>query len=129
MRAAGLCHSDLSVINGDRPRPMPMVIGHEGAGEVAEVGAEVQAICVRAIMSLLPSYLAVASASRARWAALRCASPASRRTPQACCSSGARRMHRGDAIVNHHLGVSAFAEYVDHGAESLVKVDADLAVR
>ncbi len=27
--AAGLCHSDLSVINGDRPRPMPMALGHE----------------------------------------------------------------------------------------------------
>ena len=26
--AAGLCHSDLSVINGDRPRPLPMVLGH-----------------------------------------------------------------------------------------------------
>ena len=33
MRAAGLCHSDLSVINGDRPRPMPMIIGHEGSEE------------------------------------------------------------------------------------------------
>jgi Zn-dependent alcohol dehydrogenase len=38
-RAAGLWHSDLSVINGDRPRPMPMIICHEGAGEVADVGA------------------------------------------------------------------------------------------
>ncbi|MCA9133379.1 MAG: alcohol dehydrogenase catalytic domain-containing protein, partial [Planctomycetales bacterium] len=38
MRAAGLCHSDLSVINGDRPRPLPMALGHEGAGEVLEVG-------------------------------------------------------------------------------------------
>ena len=32
--AAGLCHSDLSVINGDRPRPMPMALGHEAAGIV-----------------------------------------------------------------------------------------------
>ena len=32
--AAGLCHSDLSVINGSRPRPMPMAIGHEAAGVV-----------------------------------------------------------------------------------------------
>ena len=30
--AAGLCHSDLSVINGDRPRPTPMALGHEAAG-------------------------------------------------------------------------------------------------
>ena len=35
--AAGLCHSDLSVIDGSRPRPMPMVLGHE-AGIVEEVG-------------------------------------------------------------------------------------------
>src|SRR5688500_3464272 len=42
IRAAGLCHSDLSVIDGVRPRPMPMVIGHEAAGEVMEVGADVR---------------------------------------------------------------------------------------
>ena len=35
---AGLCHSDLSVINGSRPRPLPMVLGHEGAGEIVELG-------------------------------------------------------------------------------------------
>ena len=39
VRAAGLCHSDLSVIDGSRPRPLPMVLGHEAAGEVLEVGA------------------------------------------------------------------------------------------
>ncbi len=37
--AAGLCHSDLSVINGSRPRVMPMALGHEAAGEVVEIGA------------------------------------------------------------------------------------------
>ena len=31
---AGLCHSDLSVINGDRARPMPMALGHEAAATV-----------------------------------------------------------------------------------------------
>src|SRR5216110_1469169 len=36
--AAGLCHSDLSVINGDRPRPMPMALGHEAAGTVEALG-------------------------------------------------------------------------------------------
>ena len=39
IKATGLCHSDLSVINGDRPRPMPMILGHEAAGEVQECGA------------------------------------------------------------------------------------------
>ncbi|MCZ7654913.1 MAG: alcohol dehydrogenase catalytic domain-containing protein [Rhodocyclaceae bacterium] len=39
--AAGLCHSDLSVINGDRPRPVPMALGHEAAGVVEQVGEDV----------------------------------------------------------------------------------------
>lgn len=38
VRAASLCHSDLSTINGNRPRPMPMILGHEAAGEVVECG-------------------------------------------------------------------------------------------
>src|SRR5260370_11554947 len=36
--SAGLCHSDLSVIDGTIPWPAPAVLGHEGAGGVAEVG-------------------------------------------------------------------------------------------
>ncbi len=38
VKAAGLCHSDLSVIDGNRPRPMPMALGHEAAGVVEETG-------------------------------------------------------------------------------------------
>ncbi|MGO2861282.1 MAG: alcohol dehydrogenase catalytic domain-containing protein, partial [Brevibacterium sp.] len=29
MSAAGVCHSDLSVVDGNRPRPLPMLLGHE----------------------------------------------------------------------------------------------------
>ena len=36
--AAGVCHSDLSVVNGARPRVMPMVLGHEASGIVRELG-------------------------------------------------------------------------------------------
>ncbi|WP_428954036.1 alcohol dehydrogenase catalytic domain-containing protein [Streptomyces sp. cg35] len=39
--AAGLCHSDLSVIDGTIPFPRPVVLGHEGAGVVEAVGAGV----------------------------------------------------------------------------------------
>src|SRR6187200_1647171 len=38
MGAAGLCHSDLSVINGTRLWPLPLVLGHEASGVVLEVG-------------------------------------------------------------------------------------------
>ncbi|MCA6094793.1 Zn-dependent alcohol dehydrogenase [Streptomyces sp. SCA3-4] len=38
IRAAGLCHSDLSAMSGVLPQPAPFVPGHEGAGDVVEVG-------------------------------------------------------------------------------------------
>ncbi|MFF5470329.1 Zn-dependent alcohol dehydrogenase [Streptomyces achromogenes] len=38
VRATGLCHSDLSAMNGVLPQPAPFVPGHEGAGEVVDVG-------------------------------------------------------------------------------------------
>jgi Zn-dependent alcohol dehydrogenase len=44
LRAAGLCHSDLSVIDGSIPYPTPVVLGHEGAGVVEAVGAGVKAV-------------------------------------------------------------------------------------
>jgi Zn-dependent alcohol dehydrogenase len=44
LRAAGLCHSDLSVIDGAIPYPTPVVLGHEGAGVVEAVGAGVASV-------------------------------------------------------------------------------------
>ncbi|HJQ84032.1 MAG TPA: Zn-dependent alcohol dehydrogenase [Candidatus Binatia bacterium] len=44
IRAAGLCHSDLSVIDGSIPYPTPVVLGHEGAGVVEATGAGVTAV-------------------------------------------------------------------------------------
>ena len=38
VRATGLCHSDLSAMSGVLPQPAPFVPGHEGAGEIVEVG-------------------------------------------------------------------------------------------
>ena len=42
--AAGVCHSDLSVINGTIPWKAPSVLGHEGAGVVESVGSEVTSV-------------------------------------------------------------------------------------
>jgi S-(hydroxymethyl)glutathione dehydrogenase/alcohol dehydrogenase len=44
LKAAGLCHSDLSVIDGTIPYPTPVVLGHEGAGIVDAVGVGVSAV-------------------------------------------------------------------------------------
>src|SRR5277367_2024687 len=44
IQAAGVCHSDLSVINGTIPFPAPAVLGHEGAGIVEAVGDSVRSV-------------------------------------------------------------------------------------
>ncbi|MFI0419494.1 Zn-dependent alcohol dehydrogenase [Spongiactinospora sp. 9N601] len=41
MRATGVCHSDLSVLSGVLPQPLPIIPGHEGSGEVVEAGEHV----------------------------------------------------------------------------------------
>ncbi len=57
VRAAGLCHSDLSTINGSRRRPTPMAIGHEAAGEVVAVGPGVtdRRIGEHVVMTFVPT--------------------------------------------------------------------------
>src|SRR5215471_14374213 len=42
VRAAGLCHTDLEVIDGSLRYPMPIVLGHEAAGVIEEVGSAVR---------------------------------------------------------------------------------------
>ncbi len=44
VRGAGICHSDWHIMNGDWPTPLPMVLGHEAAGVVEEVGAGVSGV-------------------------------------------------------------------------------------
>ncbi|QXC63018.1 Zn-dependent alcohol dehydrogenase [Aquihabitans sp. G128] len=46
IHAAGLCHSDVSVVNGTIPFPTPAVMGHEGAGVVEQIGAGVSTVKV-----------------------------------------------------------------------------------
>lgn len=67
--AAGLCHSDLSVINGDRQRPMPMALGHEAAATVLALGDPEEAglaVGDRAVLVFLPSCGQCPPASRAK---------------------------------------------------------------
>jgi len=57
LRATGVCHSDLSVLTGVIPSAMPAVLGHEGAGEVIEVGEQVTSVCPgqRVVISWTPA--------------------------------------------------------------------------
>ncbi|MEW1656550.1 Zn-dependent alcohol dehydrogenase [Streptomyces sp. NPDC093707] len=57
IRATGLCHSDLSAMNGVLPQPAPFVPGHEGAGEILDVGEGVTNLKAgdRVLMCWLPA--------------------------------------------------------------------------
>lgn len=123
--AAGLCHSDLSVIEGNRPRPMPMVLGHEAAGIVEEVGAGVDDLAPgdHVVMVFVPSCGHCAPCAEGRPALCE---PGAAANGAGTLLSGARRLTCDGAPVNHHIGVSAFAEYATVSRRSLVKIDRDL---
>jgi alcohol dehydrogenase len=127
--AAGLCHSDLSVIDASRPRVMPMVLGHEAAGEVVEVGpgdsgAEGFAPGDRVVLAFVPT-CGECGPCRAGRAAL--CEPGAAANVAGTLLSGARRFSEpSGAPLYHHLGVSAFADHVVVSARSAVRVDDDL---
>ena len=129
IKAAGLCHSDLSVINGNRPRPMPMALGHEAAGIVEEVGPVEGARSDLApgdhvVFVFVPSCGHCEPCTVGRPALCE---PGAAANGAGTLLSGARRLHRPDGTtVHHHLGVSAFADYATVSRHSLVKVDKDL---
>jgi alcohol dehydrogenase len=125
MGAAGLCHSDLSIINGDRPRPMPMVVGHEAAGIVEKLGPGIDDLKQgdRVILVFMPSCGRCVPCSEGRPALC---DPGLAANIAGTLISGARRLKRGDSYINHQVGVSAFAEYAVVSRNSVVKVDAAL---
>ena len=125
IKAAGLCHSDLSTVNGDRPRPMPMVLGHEAAGEVVELGPGVKGLAAgdHVILVFVPSCGGCVPCMEGRPGLCEPAVPAN---ASGTLITGARRLSLGGQPVNHHIGVSAFAEYAVVSRNSLVKVDKDL---
>lgn len=125
VRAAGLCHSDLSVINGDRPRPVPMALGHEAAGEVVECGRGVSDLVAgdHVVMVFVPSCGHCLPCAEGRPALCE---PGAAANGAGTLFSGARRIALNGAQVNHHMGVSAFAEHAVVSRHSLVKIDREL---
>jgi len=123
---ASLCHSDLSVIDGSRIRPLPMAIGHEASGTVIDCGDGVDDVQAgdRVVLVFVPSCGACRACRSGR---------------PALCHRGAAANASGDLLtgpallrseegerINHHLGVSAFSEYAVVARESVVVVDADV---
>jgi alcohol dehydrogenase len=125
IKATGLCHSDLSVINADRPRPMPMVLGHEAAGEVEECGEGVTDLKAgdHVVLAFVPSCGGCIPCMEGRPALCE---PGARANLAGTLLSGARRLHARHGPIYHHIGVSGYAEYAVVSRRSAVKVDRSL---
>lgn len=126
IKAAGLCHSDLSTINGDRPRQMPMALGHEAAGEVIECGPGVRDLKVgdHVILVFVPSCGHCIPCAEGRPALCE---PGFKANGAGTLLSGGIRLKHNGQTVYHHIGVSAFADYAVVAQESAIKIDKSLA--
>jgi S-(hydroxymethyl)glutathione dehydrogenase/alcohol dehydrogenase len=119
IRAAGVCHSDLSMVNGTLRPPYPLVLGHEAAGEVVEVGEHVTRAAVgdHVVLNWQP-------ACRECWFCLH-------GEPWLCAtSSGVAALENGvtldGAPVHVSLGLGAFADQVVAPENAVIAVPSDL---
>ena len=124
--AAGICHSDLSVVNGSRLRPLPMVLGHEAAGEIVALGEGVENFASgdHVVFSFVPICGHCEPCSTGRPAL--CEVGAAANAAGELLVGGTRWKDATGEPLRHHLGVSAFAEYVVVSVNSVIKVDQDL---
>jgi S-(hydroxymethyl)glutathione dehydrogenase/alcohol dehydrogenase len=117
--ASGVCHSDLTIATGGVPMPPPVILGHEGAGTVLEVGSDVSRVAVgdRVIASFVP----------ACGNCFHCLRDQSNLCEQAGALMFAPRAHRADGgIVFGMTGLGTFSDEMVTSEDMLVRVETDL---
>ena len=126
--AAGVCHSDISVVDGSRVRPLPMALGHEAAGVVEEVGPGVRDVKPgdHVVLAFVPSCGRCTECSSGRPALC---------LPAAAANAGGHLLHGPSLLrdgtgqpIFHHLGVSAFARHAVVARESAVLMPPDVPI-
>jgi S-(hydroxymethyl)glutathione dehydrogenase/alcohol dehydrogenase len=125
MKATGICHSDLSVINGTIPVPFPMVLGHEGAGIVEALGPGVTNVKPgdHVALSFVPNCGDCYHCLRSE--PYLCM----RSTPDGKMMDGTTRVHLNGKDINVMQFLGNMAEYAVVPAMCLVKIDADIDMK
>jgi NDMA-dependent alcohol dehydrogenase len=122
--ACGVCHSDLSATNGTIPLPPPLVLGHEAAGTVAELGEGVSEVAVgdRVVVSW------IAICGKCRYCAM--GRPAlcdmSARAATTLPDGTSRLSDANGDPLNHFAGVSVMAEYATVHQDNVIKMNVDV---
>lgn len=117
---AAICHSDLSVLTGHRPRPTPMVLGHEASGVVHGVGPGVERWSPgdRVVMTYVPSCGHCLPCVEGRPALCE---PGNAANAAGTLVSGRRPFSDREGMpLNQHLGLSAFARHTVVSENSLI---------
>jgi S-(hydroxymethyl)glutathione dehydrogenase/alcohol dehydrogenase len=119
MGATGVCHSDLSVINGVLPLPPPIVLGHEGAGVVDELGAGVTGLAPgdHVVLSFIPCCGQCNDCLNLR--PVFCSAGA----PDGRMLDGTSRVRRGDKELGVMQFLGCMADYAVVPATAAVKID------
>jgi alcohol dehydrogenase len=125
IEAAGVCHSDLSVVDGNRVRPVPMLLGHEAAGIVERSGADVSDLAAgqRVVITFLPRCGHCAACATD---GLTPCEPGSAANAAGTLLGGGMRLSRAGRPLYHHLGVSGFATHAVVHRASVVPVPDDI---
>ncbi|MFZ1910165.1 MAG: alcohol dehydrogenase catalytic domain-containing protein, partial [Burkholderiales bacterium] len=121
IRAASICRSDLSVVNGDRRWPLPIVPGHEAAGVVASTGPEVASVAEGDHVALIFLTQCGVCERCVEGRSYLCAR-GTQANREGRLITGGPRLSLGGKTLHHHMGLAAFAEYALVSEKSLVKI-------
>jgi len=126
LHATGLCHTDLEVIQGSLAYPMPIVLGHEGAGVVEKVGSAVSTVKAgdHVICSWNPHCGHCFYCDRSM--PILC-EPFTRNQPRGLLLDGTTRMTRDGERVHHYSVTSTHAEYTVVPESGAIPVPRELA--
>ncbi len=122
---AGLCHSDLSVIDGTRPRGVPIIPGHEGAGIVRAIGAGVTGLAEgdHVVTAFVSSCGECRYCARGR---VNLCDTHGRTRAAGTLITGGRRLKLNGEYLPVFSGLSLFAQYIVAARSSAVKIDKDV---
>lgn len=123
--ATGVCASDLHILDGRLPKPLPIVPGHEAAGRIVACGAGVENVAVgdSVVLTILPT---CGTCDACRTGRSRACTWAATLAATGTLDGSATALSMDGAPLYHFTGVSSWSEHAVVPASAAIKVSADL---